>query len=145
MLKIWRNKNVDLFLKEAYRKGAILSGLSAGSICWFKFGHSDSLKYRNAESQEYICVEGLGLVNGVHCPHYNEDDREENFTKMVNLLNITGIALENNCALELNDNKFKVIKADDHAKAYKVVKVEGNIIREELTNTVVYKSLDNLL
>lgn len=42
MIKKWKAYKVDLYLKEAYEKGIVLSGISAGSICWFEFGHSDS-------------------------------------------------------------------------------------------------------
>lgn len=42
MLEIWKNTGVDTLLKEAYSSGTVLAGLSAGSICWFEYGHSDS-------------------------------------------------------------------------------------------------------
>ena len=41
MMEKWKEYNVNSYLKEAYEKGVVLSGISAGSICWFEFGHSD--------------------------------------------------------------------------------------------------------
>src|SRR3989344_6273389 len=45
MMKVWRNTDVDKVLKEAYGKGIVLSGVSAGSICWFRWGNSDSRRF----------------------------------------------------------------------------------------------------
>ncbi|MCA9460353.1 MAG: Type 1 glutamine amidotransferase-like domain-containing protein, partial [Nanoarchaeota archaeon] len=42
MMKLWRKLGIDKLLLKAYKKGIVLSGLSAGSICWFKYGTSDS-------------------------------------------------------------------------------------------------------
>ncbi|MGH9703455.1 MAG: Type 1 glutamine amidotransferase-like domain-containing protein, partial [Candidatus Acidiferrales bacterium] len=71
MMRLWRRLGVDNFLRRAYRKGIVLSGISAGAICWFDSGHSDSMSFYNPRKWEYINVKGLGLVKGIHCPHYN--------------------------------------------------------------------------
>ncbi len=47
MMRIWRRLGVDKLLKSAYLRGTVLSGISAGSICWFDSGHSDSLSFYN--------------------------------------------------------------------------------------------------
>ncbi|NMB44205.1 MAG: type 1 glutamine amidotransferase-like domain-containing protein, partial [Clostridiales bacterium] len=47
MMEKWREYKLDVYLVEAYNKGIVLSGLSAGSICWFMFGHSDSDSFLN--------------------------------------------------------------------------------------------------
>lgn len=73
MMRVWRNAKVDMILKQAYEKGIVLSGVSAGSICWFDSGHSDSLSFYNPEQRSYINVKGLGLIGGVHCPHYDSE------------------------------------------------------------------------
>jgi len=49
MLKLWRKLGVDKILAVAYKKGIVLSGVSAGAICWFKYGHSDSEKFNNSQ------------------------------------------------------------------------------------------------
>ena len=71
MMRLWRRLGVDNFLRAAYEKGIVLSGISAGAICWFDSGHSDSMSFYNPQDWQYINVKGLGLVRGVHCPHYN--------------------------------------------------------------------------
>ncbi|MFC1953334.1 Type 1 glutamine amidotransferase-like domain-containing protein [Chloroflexota bacterium] len=50
MLKIWRNLGVDKILHEAYERNIVLSGLSAGAICWFRYGSSDSRKFANPDA-----------------------------------------------------------------------------------------------
>ena len=44
MISAWKKFGVDKALREAYEKEIVLSGLSAGAICWFKYGNSDSRK-----------------------------------------------------------------------------------------------------
>ncbi len=71
MMRIWRRLGVDKLLIAAYKKGTVLAGVSAGSICWFDSGHSDSMSFYNPHKWKYINVKGLGLIPGIHCPHYN--------------------------------------------------------------------------
>jgi len=71
MMNLWRRLGVDKLLKEAYARGAVCCGVSAGSICWFEYGVSDSRQFKNKSSHEYIRVSGLGLLKGMHCPHYD--------------------------------------------------------------------------
>lgn len=145
MLQVWEKYGVDNSLKEAYESGKILSGLSAGSICWFKSGHSDSNSFDAESCWNYIRIEGLNLIDAMHCPHYNEDIREEDFNKKILEYDEIGIAIDNNCAIEFKDNYYKVHKSDIQSKAYKVYQVDGKIIREELNNTLEYKLIKELL
>lgn len=66
LMKIWRKLEVDKILEKAHKKGIVLSGLSAGAICWFKYGNSDSIKFKKGQ---YIKVKGLGLIDALMCPH----------------------------------------------------------------------------
>ena len=70
MMRRWRFLGVDTLLKKAWKKGTVLCGLSAGSICWYDSGHSDSMAYYQ-KKWKYINVKGLGLIKGIHCPHYD--------------------------------------------------------------------------
>jgi len=145
MIEVWKNYGVDKVLREAYDKGKTLSGVSAGSICWFKSGHSDSDSFETAGEWNYIRVEGINLIDAMHCPHYNEDTREEDFNKKVLEYDEIGIAIDNNCAIEFKDESYIVHKTDEKSKAYKVYKFKGEIIREELNNTTEYRSVKELL
>lgn len=145
MIEVWKNYEVDKFLIEAYQKGKILCGLSAGSICWFKSGHSDSESFEIKDKWEYIRVEGIDLIDAMHCPHYNEDTREEDFNKKLLEYDEIGIAIDDYCAIEFNDIYYRVHKTQVEAKAYKLYQSNKKIIREELGNTTEFKSIRELL
>jgi len=143
MLKVWKDNKVDYYLKQAFNRETILCGLSAGSICWFEYGCSDSSN-DGEEFGTYIKLEALGLLKGIHCPHLNEEDRRGGFINMIKDNNTLGIGLDNNCALEIFNDKFKILKSDKNAKAYKVFNKDKHVIDEELTNIETYYSLEKL-
>ncbi|WP_379134871.1 Type 1 glutamine amidotransferase-like domain-containing protein [Paenibacillus sp. sgz500958] len=120
MLEIWQNTGVDTLLKAAYESGAVCSGISAGSICWFEYGQSDIEMYESGDSRNYMMLEGLGLLKGVHCPHYNEDTRALNFIRMMLDRDQTGIAVDNHCAVVIRENEYRVISVQDGAKVYRI-------------------------
>lgn len=132
MMKLWRKLGVDKMLKTAWQKGKVLCGLSAGSICWYESGHSDSMSFYNPKNWDYIKVRGLGFLKGIHCPHYNGRTlgipRRTSFKKMIAKSGGTGFAVNNGCALVYEDNKMRVIGKN----AYKVFKRAGRVIEEKL-------------
>lgn len=90
----WRNLGVDKLLHEAMVRGCVLCGGSAGCICWFDGGHSDSLApstvhpdYRRALTEEekldwsYCRVKGLGFVDAFCCPHHNQHERHSTVSR----------------------------------------------------------------
>src|SRR5690606_6160908 len=99
MMTIWRRMGVDTLLKKAYRKGIILSGVSAGAICWFSYGNSDSRKFTSRSSQ-LIKVRGLELIPALFCPHYDVEKHRQNDLRkmMMKTPKIVAIALDNCCA-----------------------------------------------
>lgn len=77
MMEVWRNKKIDKYLKKAYEKNIVLSGLSAGSICWFLKGHGDSDSHNNPDGWwDHTQVTGVRLILASHCPHYKEKGHE---------------------------------------------------------------------
>jgi dipeptidase E len=137
MMRLWRRLGVDKALKQAYEKGVVLSGISAGSICWFDSGHSDSMSFYNPRKWKYINVKGLGLIHGTHCPHYDGSTgripRRKEFGKMIRKIGGVGIAIQNHCAIEFVGGQFyKVITSKAGARAYKVYKQRGQIVEERI-------------
>jgi len=136
MLRIWRRLGVDKLLKTAWQKGIVLCGISAGSICWFDSGHSDSMSFYNPKKWKYINVCGLGLLKGINCPHYNDKTlsvpRKNHFQKMIKKIGGTGIAIDNNCAIEFIDDKYRVITSKKSAEAFKVFKKNGRVVSEKI-------------
>ncbi len=131
MIRIWKKTGADKILIEAYKKGVVMSGLSAGSICWFKYGNSDSKKFLNPDAG-LIKVAGLGLINALHCPHYDfEAYRKADLKKMMRKTSGVAIAIDNCCAIEIIDNKYRIISSKKSANAFKVY-WKANKYHEEL-------------
>jgi dipeptidase E len=137
MMRVWRRLGIDKLLRSAFGAGAVLCGISAGAICWFDSGHSDSLSFYNPKDWKYVNVKGLGLIPGIHCPHYNSRTlgipRRAHFREMIAKVGGIGIALENNCAIEFLDGKFyRVITSRSYAGAYRVFRRGGRVVAEKI-------------
>lgn len=137
MMRRWRFLGVDRLLKQAYNNGAVMCGASAGSICWFEFGHSDSMSSYDPDNWEYIKVRGLGLVKGIHCPHYDSATlgvpRRKHFQSMMQKNSGMGIAIDDNCALEIIDGAhFRVLSSRSGAGVYRVYKQGDKVIEEKI-------------
>ena len=129
MLDKWRETGLDKLIIDAYEKGKIICGLSAGAICWFKDMYTDYEIMRGVSS-DYVLKKGLGVLDGTMCPHFNE--REKDFTSAILKNNIDwAYCVENDCAIEFTDGAYtKTISAG--GKAYVLKNVDGKIQREEL-------------
>ncbi|EPI4958311.1 TPA: Type 1 glutamine amidotransferase-like domain-containing protein [Vibrio parahaemolyticus] len=68
MLALWREWGIDIILRECYERGIILCGMSAGAICWFEYGITDS------DPNEYSVINGLGFVKGLAAAHFSCTD-----------------------------------------------------------------------
>ena len=119
MMKIWRKTGTDKILEQAYAKGIVLSGVSAGSISWFRWGNSDSRKSVDSNA-DFIKVSGLGFIKALNCPHYDFDkERKPGVKKMMKKTAGVAIAIENCCAIEIIDNRYRIISSKASANAYK--------------------------
>jgi len=137
MMRVWRGLGVDKLLRSAYERGTVLSGISAGSICWFESGHSDSMSFYNPRKWKYINVRGTGLIQGTHCPHYNSTTqgvpRRKDFQNLIRKIGGLGIAMDNNCAIEFIDGRFyRVVSSRRYCRAYRVYKRGGKVIAEQI-------------
>jgi dipeptidase E len=128
MLSVWKRNKIDKYLEQAYQNGTILTGLSAGSICWFKYGHSEI----SEDPIEFIRLEGLGFINAIHCPHYNELERQEDFDRMMREVDGIGFAIEDQCAVEFYNGQYRVLKANGGAKAFMITSLNGEVKKEEI-------------
>lgn len=145
MMNLWKRKGVDKLLFQAYKKGIVLSGLSAGAICWFKHGNSDSRKFKNPNAG-LIKVTGLGMINALCCPHYDsEKDRKSDLKRMMKKTSGVAIAIEECCALEVIDDEYRIITSKPKASAYKVYWKNGKYYQEKIVKEKNLLSLDGLL
>lgn len=143
MMRRWRKLGVDKLLKQAYEKGIVLSGISAGALCWFDYGLSNSLKNYNHD-WKYIRVKGLGLIPGMNTPHYTDEQREQVFENLIKKKGGIGIALDNNTAIEVVDEKYRIITSKVGPKVYKVFKKNGKVVTKTVEQSEAYKNLKTL-
>ncbi|HCS46655.1 MAG TPA: peptidase E [Pseudomonas sp.] len=123
MLAIWREFGVISLLKEAWAKGKVLCGVSAGAICWFDYGHSDS-------GGAFALISGLGLLPGAICPHFNsEAGREVSFVEFIRHKGIhPAYAVDDGIALHFKNGKYhKTIRNDVLCNGYEIGTVSPHI------------------
>ena len=134
MINKWKKFKINELLINAYNSNKIMCGISAGSICWFSHGNSDSRKFKNKKAS-LIRVSGLGIIKLLNCPHYSqEQDRKESLKKMTKKTKQVAIALDNNVAIFFKNNKFKILRSDNHCYAYKVYWKKNIFFEEKLEN-----------
>ncbi len=104
---------LDKKLRNAYQRGTILVGMSAGAILLSKEGFSDSYILRN-ESTHYKFLKGLNIIHISICPHFDLNSmKEEELKKNLNQRRKMVYALENKTALLIEDNQIDVIKTKE--------------------------------
>jgi dipeptidase E len=145
MMRIWRRLGVDRLLGAARERGVVLAGLSAGAICWFRYGCSDSRKERNPQAGP-IRVRGLGLIGASLCPHFDsEGDRKLELKRIMARTSGVALALGDCCALEIMGDTYRVLTSRDAAPAYRVFWRRGEYYEEPLEPTDDFRSLPELL
>ena len=149
MMRRWRRLGVDRVLEEAWRRGTVLCGLSAGCICWFSWGHSDSMAFYDPEGWQYVRVKGMGLIDALGCPHYDSDTagvpRAEEFQRMVRKHADVGIAIDDRCALEVVDDAYRVITSRADGGVYKLTKRRGGLSIRQVERRKEYRPIAELL
>ncbi|MBP7708393.1 Type 1 glutamine amidotransferase-like domain-containing protein [Candidatus Pacearchaeota archaeon] len=145
MITRWKEMGIDKILKEAHEKGIVLSGISAGGICWFKYGQSDSLKTLE-DPLKLTIVEGLNLIPALHAPHFTREEyRHKSLQELTKTIPEVAIALEDCCALEIVDKGYRVIKSKSGAKAYKCYWKEGKYCKEIIPESLEFNNLEEIL
>lgn len=128
MLAIWRSCGMGTILREAWERGVVLSGLSAGAICWFAQGLTDS-----AGGLDPLGC--LGFLPGSCTPHYDgESERRAAYHRLIQEEDLPGgYALDDGAAAHfIGDKLSEVVASRPHARAYSVQREDGRIIEEEL-------------
>lgn len=117
MLAVWRHWGFDVVLREAWARGILLCGSSAGSICWFESGVTDSV------AGDLTAMTGLGFLAGSNCPHYDgERERRPAYHQLVGAGTLAaGFACDDGAALHvIDDTVSHAIAARPDARAYRV-------------------------
>ena len=117
LLAVWRVHGLDRLLREAWEAGIILAGVSAGAICWFEAGTTDSFGPTLAPLRD-----GLGFLAGSCCPHYDgEPQRRPTYHRWVAEGLPGGLALDDGCAARFQGTELaEVVTSLPDARAYRV-------------------------
>ena len=129
MLALWRDWGIVEILREALETGTILTGPSAGAICWFEQGITDSMAGRLA------VLPCMGFLNGSCCPHYDgEPDRRPAFHDFLTRGEILpGYAIEDQVGIHFRDGEVhKVIRSRPSAQAYRMDMLNGEVVETPL-------------
>jgi dipeptidase E len=116
MLAIWRVHGFDAILREAWEAGIVLAGWSAGAICWFEAGVTDSF------GPQLAGMDCLGFLPGSACPHYDgEELRRPRYAELLRDGFPPGLAIDDNVAVRFDGTELaEVATAREGATAYRV-------------------------
>lgn len=126
LIALWKEWGFDQVLREAWENGLILSGLSAGSICWFEEGLTDSIP------GSWTAIKSFGFLKGSHCPHYDgEPERRPAYHRLLSAGLISeGYAADDGVALHFIGTQLeKIVSSRPYAKAYRLER-KGDAVTE---------------
>jgi len=129
LLAVWREWGLDAILRKAWERGMVLGGASAGSICWFEQGVTDSI------AGPLTALDCLGFLPGSNCPHYDSEPlRRPTYRKLVASGKILeGVAADDGAALHYADGKLlRAVASRPRAKAYRLTKSGSRAIETKL-------------
>ena len=129
MLAVWRDWKFDKLLLKAYQNGKILCGVSAGAICWFEQGVTDSW------ASNLNTMECLGFLKGMTCPHYQEEvDRRPSVHQMLkNDKAMPGYAIDGGAAVHFKNGEYhRSLQFYPDSLAYHVSYEKGKIIEKKM-------------
>ena len=124
MLAIWRVYGVDQLLREALDSGVVLAGSSAGGLCWFESGVTDSFGPQ-LDQMDY-----LGFVSGSFCPHYDDEElRRPRYHELMRDGLAPGYAADAGVGLHFVDSELReVVACEEGSKAYRVELRDGDVV-----------------
>ena len=118
MLAIWRVHGIDRLLREAWENGIILWGASAGMICWFEAGVTDSF------GPQLEGMDCLGFLSGSACPHYDgEERRRPRYRELVDGGFPEGLAADDGVAIHYVGTEIsEIVTCRPGTAAYRVTR-----------------------
>jgi dipeptidase E len=131
LLALWREWGVDTALRAAYERGTVMGGISAGMICWFEYGITDSIPGTLSP------LKGLGWLPGSACPHYDgEAERRPSFHRLLTEGRIPpGVAADDGVALHFIDEQLAHVVASRPAACAFRLALDGGVVTETRLTT----------
>lgn len=131
MMERWKKVGLLPYLQDAYERGVIIAGLSAGAICWFSDIYTDSAAALGDNGEKYAMFTGLKWLNGVISPHYNE--RMLDFDEIVCYNYPCAFGIENDAALVIADGEV-VGSVTSGGNAWLLETKDGELTKTKIAN-----------
>ena len=133
MLAIWRLHSVDELLREAAARGIVLSGSSAGGICWFEHGVTDSF------GPQLGPMDCLGLLPGSFCPHWDDEElRRPVYHRLLQGGFAPGYAADAGVGLQFVNGELQgAFACEEGSKAYRLEVRDGEVVEEPIEARVL--------
>ena len=141
MISLWKETGFDKILYEAWNSGKVICGISAGAVCWFNSCNSDSM----ADLNSFTNVNCLDWINLYITPHCDEKGRMESTKLQLKDNNMIGIALTNCSALEIIEDKYRIITSKPEAYCKKCFWKNNVYYSNKITVTEEMRTIDELL
>ena len=119
LLDTWRATGADDALREAYRRGIVLSGFSSGAMCWFTGGYDDC-----GENHSFVFLRCLGLLPYYYCPHFTSEVWQK-FGERLPAVEESGVGVEDGAALVYRDGVYTVITGNEGGDAFFFDQTDG--------------------
>jgi dipeptidase E len=128
LLVLWKEWGLDQILREAYEKGIVLGGVSAGSICWFEQGVTDSIP------GSLTALNCLGFLPGSNCVHYDgEAERRPTYQRLISNGMKPGYACDDGVAGHFVDERLvEFVSSRPNASAYQVTLKNGQTVEQKI-------------
>jgi dipeptidase E len=128
MLAIWRLHGVDELLQEALEAGIVLTGSSAGGICWFEHGVTDSF------GPQLGPMDCLGFLGGSFCPHWDdEENRRPVYHRLLKGGWPSGYAADAGVGLHFVNGELQgAVACDEGSNAYRLEVRDGKVVEETI-------------
>ena len=131
MIEQWKKTGLLPLIEDAYNRGVVLAGLSAGAICWFSDIYTDSALVNGEGEEKYAMFTGLNWKKGVISPHYGA--RMLDFDKIVCYNYARAYGIEDNVALVIEDGEI-VGSVTSGGKAWLLESKDGKLTKTEIAN-----------
>lgn len=132
LMQVWRKAGLDRIIKKAWKQGIVLSGMSAGAICWYEDG------FKNPKDDLWRRISGLGFLEGSFCPHYDKrGELRKAYRKMISAGELdSGYGVQDGVALHYCGTDLRyVISGTPDGKAFFVKKSGFRVTEKEIKPT----------
>ncbi|MBC7428460.1 MAG: peptidase E [Bacteriovorax sp.] len=129
LMALWREWGLDKIILEAYQRGVVIGGLSAGGLCWFEEGVTDSIP---GKLTKLSC---MNILSGSFCPHYDgEAERKPALFEFVKDGLKPGYACDDSAAVYFENEKFvESVSSVSTAHSYYLKNEEGLVVEEKIS------------